>query len=119
AEQRHPKAQGVEAREGHVPRPDHQRDEVVGHPDQDRHPHEEDHGGAVHREELVEGVRRQEVEARAQELPADQEGLDPADDQEETAPPRVEVAPSLPAAPPPPPRPPPPPPPPPLPALAR
>ena len=48
AEQCHPEAQGVQAREGHVPRPDHERHQVVGHADEDRHAHEEDHCRAVH-----------------------------------------------------------------------
>ena len=64
AEKRHPKAQRVEPRKGHVPRPDHQRDQVIPDADQDWHAHEKDHGRAVHREELIERVGPEEIVAR-------------------------------------------------------
>ncbi len=55
-----PEAEGVQAREGHVARADHQRDKVIAEAEEDGHAHEEDHGGAVHGEELIEdlGARR-------------------------------------------------------------
>src|SRR5262249_40053777 len=41
AEQGRPEAQRVEARKGHVAGPDHERNQIVAHADQDRNAHEE------------------------------------------------------------------------------
>ena len=60
AEERRPEAERVEPRKGHVAGADHQRHEVIAQADQNRHADEEDHRRAVHREELVERVGRQE-----------------------------------------------------------
>jgi hypothetical protein len=64
-------------------RPDHERHQVVADADQDRHAHEEHHRGAVDREHLVEEVRPDEVGPRPEELRADQDRLDAADNQED------------------------------------
>ena len=68
--QEDPVAEGVEAREGHVARPDHQRDEEVAEPRQHGHGEEEHHRHAVHREELVVGLRADQVQLRPAELGA-------------------------------------------------
>src|ERR1019366_4695235 len=56
-----PEAEGVQPREGHVTRADHQRDQIIAEAEEDRHSYEEDHGGAVHGEQLIEDLRRHEV----------------------------------------------------------
>ena len=54
-----PEREHVQLGERHVARADHQRDEEVAEAsDQDRHHHEEDHDGGVHREHRVVGVGR-------------------------------------------------------------
>ena len=78
-----PEAEGVEAREGHVARADHQRDKIVAEAEEDGHAHEEDHGGAVHGEELVEDLRRDEVIVGHGELNAHQDRFEAGDDQKD------------------------------------
>jgi len=74
---------GVEAGERHVPRADHQGHEVVGEAEHERHGDEEDHRRAVHGEDAVEGLRRDEVVVRADQLDPHDGRFDPADHQEE------------------------------------
>ena len=57
AEQEDPVAERVQPRERHVARADHERDQVVEEHRAQRHDREEDHGRAVHREQLVVRVR--------------------------------------------------------------
>ena len=83
AEQEHPVAEHVEPRERDVARADHQRQEVVAERGRERHAHEEHHGGAVHREELVVTRGREDRAVRLRELEADQQRLDAADEEEE------------------------------------
>ena len=61
AEGQHPVAKGVQARKRHVARPDHQGHQIVRQADQGRHDHQKNHGGAMHREELAEGVGRDKI----------------------------------------------------------
>ena len=56
-EQEDPEPPGIQSGECHVPGADHQRGQVVAESKQHRHADQEDHGGAVHREHLVEGDR--------------------------------------------------------------
>ncbi len=95
AEREEPVAHRVQAREGHVARADHERHEVVGEADERRHHDEEDHRRAVHREDLVVGVGREEAPVRARELQAHEERLDAADGEEEERRQEVEDADAL------------------------
>ena len=70
AEEEEPVREGVQARERHVPRADHERDEVVAEAREDRDDEEEDHHRPVHGEQLVVGVLRDEVVVRLGELGA-------------------------------------------------
>jgi hypothetical protein len=82
AGQVHPVAEGVEAGERHVARADLQRRQVHGEPFEHRHGEEEHHRRAVHGEDLVVGLRRQERALRGGELDADEQTLDAADGEE-------------------------------------
>ena len=71
-----PVAQRVQARERHVARADHQRQQVVPErAGRHRDDEEEDHRDAVHREKLVVGLRPEHVLVRLRELRAHQERL--------------------------------------------
>src|SRR5581483_1906683 len=83
AEQEHPEAERVEAREGDVARPDHQRDQQVHEGDAERHDDEEDHRRAVHREDGVVLVGVQERLVRRRELDAHEQRLDAPDEEED------------------------------------
>ena len=82
AEQKEPVGGGVEARERHVARPDHERDHEVRESGQHRHDEQEDHGRPVDREQLVVGVLRHDVLLRRRELGPHEEGHHPAGDEE-------------------------------------
>jgi hypothetical protein len=60
-----------------------ERNHVVEEHGRQRHDRQEDHGRAVHREQLVVRVRRQECVLRAAELNSQQQRLDPAHQEEE------------------------------------
>ena len=77
-----PEGQGVELRERHVPRPDHERHEVVAEPGHDRHDEQEDHRRPVHREELVVRLRVQERVVGLRQLEPHEQRLDPAEHEE-------------------------------------
>ena len=66
-----PEAERVQARKGHIARADHQRNQVIAHPEQNRHAHQEHHGGAVHGEQFVVDFRREKVIVRDSKLNAD------------------------------------------------
>ena len=83
AEYEEPVAQRVEPREGDVARADHERDEEVEEGRSGWHDDHEDHGGAVHGEEGVEGTRVHERAVRLRELDAHEQGLDTADEEED------------------------------------
>ena len=68
-----PEAPVVQARKGHVGRADLHRDEPVRESHPRRHDGAEHHHQAVHRGERVEELRVQELQARLEELGADEE----------------------------------------------
>ena len=69
--------------EGHVPRADHQRHEEVAEAGQDRDDDEEDHRRPVHGHDLVVGVAREEVVVGLRQLRPQQDGCEPAGEEEE------------------------------------
>jgi len=79
AESSHPEAESIQTWKGHVPRPNHEWNQIVCESEQDRHDHEEDHRGSVHGEHPIEHLRRNKVVVRADQLDADNRCLDPAD----------------------------------------
>ena len=88
-----PVAQRVQPREGHVPRADHQRQQVV--PERSRRhrdDEEEDHRHPVHREKLVVGGRADDVLVRLDQLRADDQRLGAAGREEHERRPEVEKA---------------------------
>ena len=90
AEQEHPVGPRVDAREGDVARPDHQRQQVVREARPHRHDDEEDHRRPVHGEDLVVLLGRQERVVRRAELdPQQEQRLDPSQQEEDED--RVEV----------------------------
>ncbi len=89
-EQVDPVAQRVEARKRHVARAEQQRPQEVRKARQHRQRVKEDHRHAVHREELIIGVRRQHLQVRLRQLDAHGERFDAADQQEEER--RAEIA---------------------------
>ena len=82
AERQHPERQRVDPREGHVRRADLERDDVVAEARQHRDHEQEDHERGVHREELVVGRVRQELESRRRELGPHTQGQQAADEEE-------------------------------------
>jgi hypothetical protein len=52
-----PETERIQAGKGHVARADHYWDEIVGKTKQDRHGHEENHGGAMHGKHAIENLR--------------------------------------------------------------
>ena len=82
AEQVHPVRPRVQAREGDVARADHQREQVVREARPHRHDDQEDHRRAVHGEDLVVPLRRQQRVVRDRQLRAHQQRLDPAQHEE-------------------------------------
>ncbi len=77
-----PVRERIQAREGHVPRADHERDHVVEEGRVERHHAEEDHRGAVHGEQRVVGLGTHHTQVRTQQLRPDQHRFEPADQQE-------------------------------------
>src|SRR5207237_9146042 len=67
---------------GEVRLADHERDEVIGEPDEERDDREQDHGDAVNGEQLVVQLGIHEVRLRRRELRTDDERLEPAEDEE-------------------------------------
>ena len=85
AEQENPEPERVQPGKGEIPRADHQRDQIVGEAEDDRDPDQEDHRGAVQREQTIERFGRHEREAGPGELQAHERGLDPADHEKDEA----------------------------------
>ena len=79
AERARPEAEGVESRKRHVAGADHQGHEVVRKPEHDRDADEEDHRRAVHREETIEHLRRDDGEVRIRQLDPHDRGFEAAD----------------------------------------
>ncbi len=82
-QRQHPEAERVEARESHVRRADHQRQDVVGDPGEDRDHEDEDHQHRVSGEEAVVGRRVDDLGARLRQLGPDQHRHQAADEEEE------------------------------------
>ena len=85
AKQEQPVAEGVQARKRHVTCTDLEWHDVVGKSQQDRHDHQEDHGGAVHREHRVVCRRVEECVARHRQLDTDEQRLESTDQHERGA----------------------------------
>ncbi len=83
SEQEEPEAKRVQPRKGHVARAQHQGPQIVREAGQDRRSVEEDHRHAVHGEDLVVLLRRQQVHVRCGQLSAQDQRLDTADQQED------------------------------------
>ena len=79
----HPERQRVQAREGHVRRADHQRQDVVRQPGEDRDDEQEDHQRRVDAEQPVVGVGVHELLARRRQLGAHHHRQQAADEHEE------------------------------------
>ena len=82
AESHQPEAEGVQPRKRHVPCADHQRHEVVGEPEHERHRDEEDHRRAVHGEQAVEHLGRDDRQPGRHQLDAHARGLYSTDEKE-------------------------------------
>ena len=89
-EQVYPIAEGVETGERHIPRADLQRDEQVEKCRAQWHDHEEDHGRAMHREQLVEHLRRYDASVREHQLEADDARLEATNEEPEQRGPQVQ-----------------------------
>ncbi len=81
AEQENPKAERVQLGEGHVAGTDHQGDDEVSDPNRERHNHQENHGGAVHGEQLIVSVAAEELCVRLGQLDAHQQSEDSRDEE--------------------------------------
>src|SRR5580704_14132049 len=75
AECGHPETERVEAGKSDVANTQHQWDEIVGEANEDRHRDEENHRGAMHREEAIENFSGKYVQPRAGKLQPDQQNL--------------------------------------------
>ena len=80
-----PEPEQVDAREGHVARPDHDRHHVVRDAGQEDGDEEEDHRHAVRRDDLVVGLRVDDLQVRLRQLEADDQREDPPDHEAEDA----------------------------------
>ncbi len=85
AQRAHPEAEGIEAREGHVARADHQRHQIIRDSKDDGHGREEDHGRAMHGEHAIEGLGRNQMIVGDRQLGSHDRGFHPADYQEQNA----------------------------------
>ena len=85
-----PEGQGVDPGERHVEGADLQRHEEVPEPREQREDHEEDHQRPVQREELVVGVRGEDLRPRPGELGPHQQREDPCHGEEREAVDQVE-----------------------------
>ena len=83
SERGHPETEGVQPRKGHIARANHQRNQIGAEAKEDGHGHEENHGGAVHREHAVENFRRNKMIVRNDELDPHDGRFDAADHEED------------------------------------
>ena len=95
AKQIDPVAERVEARERHVARADLQRNEKVEKRRRHGHDGEEDHGRAMHREQLIVHLGRYNVAVRSNELETKHCGFKTAEDEEDQRGNEVELPDSL------------------------
>src|SRR5579883_1159564 len=80
-----PVAQRIDAREGHIAGTNHQRHNIVAQASQEGHHEEENHRGAVHRENLVIEVRAEEGVIRHSKLRTNQQRFTSSHKEEEEA----------------------------------
>ena len=85
AQQVDPVRKRVQSRKGDVTRTDLQRDQEVEERRRERHDGEEDHRRAMHREQLVVHVGRNELSIRRRQLGTEHGGLEAAEHEEEQA----------------------------------
>ena len=90
--QEDPEGQSVKTWEGHVACADLEGEEIVGKGGGHRHDHQEDHGHAVHGEDLVVGVGPEDRAIRGGQLQAHEQSFDASDQEEEQCRPPVEDA---------------------------
>jgi carbon starvation protein len=76
--QEQPNRHGVQAGESHVASPDHQWDDIVTDTDVHRHHHQKDHGGSMHRKELIVDISTQKRIVGSTQLYPHQHRLDTA-----------------------------------------
>jgi hypothetical protein len=82
AEQVQPVGERVQPGESHVRGADLQRHDVVGEREQQRGGEQQQHDRAVHREQLVVLLRRQELHTRTRQLSPHEQGQHAADQEE-------------------------------------
>ena len=82
AEHEQPQAEGIQTGEGDVTGTDLQRHHVVREGSRHRHHEEEHHRRGVHREHLVVLVGRQDRAVGLRQLRPDEQGFEPADEEE-------------------------------------
>ena len=92
AEGRYPEAERVQAWKRHIPGAQHQWNQIVAKTEKNRHPHEKDHGGAVHRKQSIEHLRREKVILWNGELNANQHRFQAGDDQKNQCVPDIHQA---------------------------
>ena len=83
AEEGQPVGERVQLGEGHVPRADHQRHQVVAEPRDERDDEQEDHRRPVHRHQAVVDLGRHQGALRLGQLEAHDQGLHAAHEQED------------------------------------
>ena len=76
---RYPEAEGVQPRKRHVARAQHQRYQIIPEAEENRHADEENHGRAVHREQAIEDLRRDQAVLWNRELNAHHDGFQARD----------------------------------------
>src|SRR6266853_924762 len=81
AESRKPETKGIEPWKRHVSGANHQRDQVIGKPEQDGHGYEENHGRTMHGEHAIEHLWRDKIVVRVHQLDADNGCFNTADDE--------------------------------------
>src|SRR6202030_3450693 len=79
----HPKTEGVQSWKGHVPGANHQGNQICAETKKDRHDHEKNHRGAMHRHHAIENLGRNEMIVRNDQLYAHDDGFDTGNDEKE------------------------------------
>src|SRR4029077_8915237 len=92
---RQPETECVQPWKRHIPRADHQRDQVIRKSQQDGNCHEENHGCPVHGEHAVEDLRRNKIVVWIHQLDADDDGFDSSHDKKKQGVQDIEKANSL------------------------
>ena len=95
ADWHHPIPEGVQSRESHVARAHLQRDDIIRQAEEHRHHDEKDHRRAVHGEQLIEGIRGDQLVVRDRQLQPDEKRLESGNHEEDQPREHVENPPSL------------------------